>query len=159
MIRSLIAQLSSFGQQTPQPLQLLFESCGNGLRQPSKYALLATLRAILKGFDNAFIVLDALDECDDRETLLLNIEETLRWKSGNVHTLVTSRKEVDIEEALEPLATEQRIVCIQSQTISEDIQAYVHQRLQTDARLKRWQSHEDIQEEIETALVTKADGM
>ncbi|KAI4248958.1 MAG: hypothetical protein L6R42_009138, partial [Xanthoria sp. 1 TBL-2021] len=159
MIRSLVAQISSFGKQTPQALHLLFESCGNGLRQPSKHALLATLRAILKGFDNAFIVLDALDECDDRGTLLLNIEEIVRWKSGNVHTLVTSRKEVDIGEALEPLATEQRIVSIQSQTISEDIQAYVHQRLQTDARLKRWQSNEDVQKEIETTLVAKADGI
>lgn len=159
MIKSLIAQFSSCGPGTPLALQSLFESCGNGLRQPSKSLLMATLKALLKEFDNAFIVLDALDECADRDDLLSDIEEIMGWKSNNIHILVTSRKEVDIEEALEPLATEQEMVCIQSETIREDIKAYVHQRLQTDRKLKRWQSNEDVQKEIEDTLVAKADGM
>lgn len=159
MIRTLITQLASYCPTIPEPLKLLFESCVNGLREPPNSALMATLKAILESFTEAFIVLDALDECTEREELLADIKEIVEWKTGNLHILVASRREVDIEEALEVLISKEEILCVQSQAASNDIRIYVQQRLRTDQKLLRWEIYPDVQNEIEAVLTSKAHGM
>lgn len=77
----------------------------------------------------------------------------------NVHLLVTSRPEQDIESVLSDIARKDDIVSIQSDLISDDIRRYIHAEVREGNRLKRWQSHPDILDEIETRLMEKADGM
>ena len=85
----------------------LYKRCGE-VRQPSDGQLENVLRDILDRFAHAYIVIDALDECTDRE-------KTLNWvnqlslntnrKPANLHIVVTSRPERDIHEnfvALDP---------------------------------------------------------
>jgi hypothetical protein len=43
--------------------------------------------------------------------------------------------------------------------VNDDIRTYVHKRLRTDQKLKRWQNRSEVQQEIETVLMSKADGM
>ena len=159
MIRSLITHLSTQSPSAPRALESLFSSCMNGERQPSTDELLETLRQIVQAFDETFIVLDALDECQERQELLEDIKKIVDWKLEKLHILVTSRREKDIEETLEPLVRDQGVICIQSALVNDDIRAYVHERLQTDRRLKRWQKKPEVQQEIETTLMDKADGM
>lgn len=47
-----------------------------------------------------YLVLDALDECITRSTLLKGLEEMDHWDLPNLHILVTSREETDIEDSL-----------------------------------------------------------
>ena len=159
MIRSLITHLSVRSASTPQALESLYSSKMNGNQQPTTNELLTTLRQIIQGFKETFVILDALDECKDRQELLAGIEEMVRWKTGKLHMLVTSRKENDIEEWLKPLSNEQGKICIQSALVNDDIRTYVHERIQTDRGLKRWQKRPEVQQEIETTLMNKADGM
>jgi hypothetical protein len=159
MIRSLITQLSMQSISTPRALESLFSSCGNGKRQPVTDALLETLRQMVREFDEAFIILDALDECKERQELLEDIEKLAEWKTEKLHILTTSRKEKDIEELIEPLVNRQANICIQSALVNNDIHAYVHERLQTDRKLKRWQKKPEVRQEIERTLMDKADGM
>lgn len=77
----------------------------------------------------------------------------------NCHILVTSRPEQDIESAVKHHIHEQDIIPIQSDLIEEDIRNYVHVRVRKDERLNRWHSRPDIQTEIETTLLKKANGM
>ena len=110
-----------------------------------------------------WIVLDALDECSTRrghatEGLLSWIKDLVNSLS-NVHILMTSRQEHDIEEGLRAILDEDELVSIQSDLINEDINAYILNRVKKSEALKRWRKHEDIQEEIETALMKKANGM
>jgi hypothetical protein len=111
-----------------------------------------------------WLVLDALDECITRagpstKGLLSWIRELLNSKQRNVHLLVTSRPEQDIESEIMGFAHIDDVVHIQSSLITDDIRAYVRTVVREDDRLKRWRSRPDVQSEIETRLMEKADGM
>lgn len=113
----------------------------------------------MRSFEGTYLVIDALDECIERQGLLESIEELTSWKDANLHILTTSRREKDIEESIKPFNNDQGKICIQSTHVNNDIRAYVHGRLRTDLKLKRWQKRPEIQQEIEKALMEKADGM
>jgi hypothetical protein len=159
MVRSLITQLSMQSTSTPKALELLFSSCMSGQRQPETSALLTTLRELIQEFDETYIVLDALDECKNRQDLLENMEKIARWKLRKLHILATSRRETDIREMFDSLINDQEEICIQNALVNDDIRAYVHDRLRTDRGLRRWQNQPKVQNEIEMTLTNKADGM
>ena len=159
MIRSLIMQLSFRCKDTSRDLQSLFSFCRDGDRPPPLDELLAILQKMIREFKGIYIVLDALDECEDREKLLEDIETITGWELENLHILVTSRREKDIEESLDSLVDGTKKICIQSALVNDDIRTYVHKRLRTDQKLKRWQNRSEVQQEIETVLMSKADGM
>ncbi|KAF4631092.1 hypothetical protein G7Y89_g7033 [Cudoniella acicularis] len=103
-IRSLIVQLSTQSEKTPESLEALFTG---SRQQPTTDALTSTLQQIIGDFQQTFILIDALDECNQREELLELMETIVGWKSEKVHILATSRREREIEEALQPLITDQ----------------------------------------------------
>ena len=70
LIRSLISQFSHQRGGIPTELADLYKRCGDH-HQPSIHQLQNTLRDILDGFSGAYIVVDALDECTDREKTLI----------------------------------------------------------------------------------------
>jgi hypothetical protein len=119
---------------------------------------------MIEQIKEAWLVLDALDECSTRrgpstEGLLSWIREVLNSEQRNVHLLVTSRPEQDIKSGIMDFAYIDDIVPIQSSLISDDIRAYVRTRVREDKGFKRWRQRPDIQEEIETRVMKKADGM
>jgi hypothetical protein len=159
MIRSLIIQLSFRCKDTPRDLQSLFSFCRDGDRPPPLDELLAILQKMIREFKGIYIILDALDECGDRGKLLEDIETITGWELENLHILVTSRREKDIEESLDSLVDGTNKICIQSALVNDDIRTYIYKRLRTDQKLKRWQNRSEVQQEIETVLMSKADGM
>ena len=160
MLRSLIKQLSIQSASTPQALKALFSSNLNGERQPRANELLATLKNMIQQFNETFIILDALDECKQRQELLAHIRKIVGWKCDDLHMLATIRREKDIEESLQPTINDQEnTLCIQSALVNDDIRAYVHEELRIRVGLKRWRKEPKVQREIETALVNGADGM
>jgi hypothetical protein len=159
MVCSLITQLSLRYRGTSRVLAALFSSNMDGERQPTSDALLTTLRQMILEFDETFVILDALDECKERQNLLEDIDEIVTWKMGKLHILATSRRENDIRESLEPLINDENTICIQSELVTDDIRTYIHERLLTDRKLRRWQKKPEVQREIETTLIGKADGM
>ena len=157
MIRSLICQLSMYCANSV--LQNLYSSYLNGERQPTWEVLLEALHQIMTFLGDTYIILDALDECTDRDELLTDLERIVSWGDVNLHVLVTSRREKEIEEALTPLSDEKGRIGIQSAIVNVDIRTYVHDRLRIDRKLQRWQKHPKVQLEIEGTLTEKADGM
>lgn len=79
MIRSFITQICSRCINIPKGLETLYLSSRNGQQQPMYNELLVTLHQILKTFEGTYLILDAPDECLEREDLLANIEELTRW--------------------------------------------------------------------------------
>ncbi|KAH8727996.1 ankyrin repeat-containing domain protein [Phaeosphaeriaceae sp. PMI808] len=164
MVRSLVSQLYYKHEQTAQQLDSLFSSCGNGRRQPTSESLGKVLLHNIEQVKEVWIVLDALDECRTRkgpptEGLLSWIREVLHSEQRNVHLLVTSRLEQDIESGVMEFALNDDIVPIQSSVITDDIRAYVKTRVREDNPLKRWRNRPDVQQEIETRLMEKVGGM
>ena len=114
---------------------------------------------MIQAFDETFIILDALDECKERQELLEDTNGFAKWKTEKLHILSTSRREKDIEERIESFVNDQEKICTQSDLVNDDMRAYVHGRLQTDGGLRRWQKEPEVQQEIERTLMDKADGM
>jgi len=155
LIRSLVVQLSIQSTNTPEALNMLYSRCQDGQHQPTIDDLTTTLQYMLGGFRETFLILDALDECAEREELLALIEWIVGWKIGKLHILATSRREREIEETLEPLITSQ--ICIQSALVDADINIHIRERLQNDLKLKKWPVN--VQMEIEATLMDGARGM
>ena len=82
----------------------LYKSCGE-IQQPSDEDLQNVLRQILDRFSHAYIMIDALDECTNREKTINWVKKLVLDKAANLHIVVTSRPERDIHEkfaALDP---------------------------------------------------------
>ena len=108
---------------------------------------------ILGGFDSAYIVLDALDECSERNKVLDWVETVILHKNGNLrlHLITTSRPEKEIYDKLNSYH------CVDLAKASEnhDIEVYLDHQLETD-----WQKWPlEIQNEIKLTLREQADGM
>jgi hypothetical protein len=100
---------------------------------------------MLGEFEETFIIFDALDECNEREKLLLLLEKLNSWGTEKLYVLVTSRKERDIEETLESLVTSE--IYLQSAVVDVDIHTYLTKRLQNDLKLRKWPAN--VRGEIE----------
>ncbi|KAF2094687.1 HET-domain-containing protein, partial [Rhizodiscina lignyota] len=158
MTKSLVTQLSQQCIRIPPLLDSLFSSSNNGQRQPSIEALLDALRQMSEELPATYIILDALDECADREELMSTIETIASWQLESLHVIVTSRKEPDIENSLESFVDTCNIIPLQRTVVDEDIRKYVRHRISVDKKLKKWRSGE-MQKEIEVALMEGAHGM
>ena len=159
MVRSLLCQLSQQSENIPASLDDLYTSCGSGKQQPSADALRRALQLTIEELPQVYIVLDALDECSQRAELMETLETVVGCKFKNLHLLVTSRREKDIESTLEEFVDNQSRVCLQSTLVDPDIQRYVRQRLSTDKTLQKWKKDDDVRHEIEDVLRDGAHGM
>lgn len=155
LLRSLIIQFLMYHPQTPDAATTLFHMNQKGAQQPRTSTLLKTLRQLLNGPKNAYIILDALDECIDQEALFPILKEVREWSLSNVHLLVTSWRVQDVTECLQALGAKE--TSIQSSLVDADIEIYVCSKLMTDFKLKKWPAN--IQNEIQCALVSGANGM
>jgi hypothetical protein len=158
MIRSLLCQLLQRSYTISKGVDALFSSCKNG-QQPSLHALLEVTPQVMQQFMHVYLVLDALDECTQRPELMEVLETVAGWQLDNVHLLMTSRKERDIESSLESYVKEEDTICLQRDVVDRDIQRYVKQRLSDDKALAKWNKDAVVRQEIEAALMNGARGM
>lgn len=159
MLRSLVLQLFSNHQPIPEPLISLFKSCQDGAKPPQTKDLETLLRALIELYEKTFIVLDALDECENRQELLEFIKKAVEWKSEKLNLIMTSRKLKDFEDFFNGELEERSKLSIQNEKVDKDIRLYVHEKLESDLRFKRWRRQPKVQEEIESKLMEKSDGM
>ena len=159
-VTTLIAQLCNHVVDLPEELKELYKACNNGRGVATLDALQAALFAVAEKFGDVFIVADALDECPKngnlREELLELIKDINTRSSSNIHLLVTSRPESDIEELLQSLSTT-RVIPIQGSPIDADIKSYICNEISSDSKLKKFPIEE--QKKIEKRLIEGADGM
>ena len=87
------------------------------------------------------------------------LEAVAEWQLDNLHLLMTSRKERDIERSLEEYIREEDAVCLQRDVVDKDIQRYVQQRLRDKKSLAKWTKDAAISQEVEDALMRGAHGM
>ncbi|KAK8052793.1 hypothetical protein PG996_012094 [Apiospora saccharicola] len=159
-IASLVLQLYCKRTDLQREADVLYSSCHDGSRQPDSPSLFKLFQSMVQKAGEVWIVLDALDECHGRNEGfaggLLPWTRCLRNAGLDVHLLVTSRPEQDIQATIESWAYADEIVSLQSGLVSDDINAYIKARTR---EMPRWQSRPDMQDKIESALVKKADGM
>ncbi|EMD87232.1 hypothetical protein COCC4DRAFT_150871 [Bipolaris maydis ATCC 48331] len=159
MLRSLVVQLLQKSVDIPSSLDALFSSHDNGKRPPALDSLLKVARDLIEHFPQVYIVLDALDECNQWSELMEMLETIASWEIPNLHLIMTSRAEPDIKSTLTSFVDPQNSICLQSNIVDRDIQLYIRQRLSDDKDLAKWKKDPDIQQEIETALTKGSKGM
>jgi hypothetical protein len=126
-----------------------------GQQQPNEDALQSMFRRAVTSPAQKYIILDALDECTDRENVSTFVSKLIDFKSQDLHVLATSRREKDIEEEL--ISAANLNINIQSAVVDADIRIYIRDRIATDKKLKKWP--DSVQDEIMTILMEKAGGM
>lgn len=154
-IRSLLFQFALQLGNLAQQLERLYHKCDDGQRQPTDDAIHLLFKESMARPGDKYIVLDAMDECTEREGLLTFIGELLAPTSQNLRILATSRREKDIEDELNPIANYE--VNIQNSVVDADIRIYVRDQMTTDPKLRKWP--EPVRNEIMTVLSKKASGM
>ena len=165
LVLSLLSQLSSRSDLCCDMLYRLYQTHDNGAHKPTDDALVQILKDALT-FSNhgpIYIIMDALDECPNtfglpspREIVLNFVKELVELSLPNLHICITSRPEIDIRTALEPLTSHQ--VSLHDQTGQKnDIVEYVSSVVRSDARMGKWRD-QDQNLVIET-LSDKVDGM
>jgi hypothetical protein len=159
MVKSLLSQFLNRCDRVPDTVRSLHATCENGRREASQQQLLQALRGTLELLPAPFVVLDALDECSNWDGLFDILHEMQSWGRDTLRILLTSRKEVDIEEALEDVVGPDGWTCLESRLVDKDIRTYVQERLAKDKSFKRWQRDSEIKKEIEGTLGRKANGM
>jgi hypothetical protein len=156
LIRSLIWQFSLKCDGTvPKVLVDLYTRCGNGHKEPTLDDLQKTLHRILDGFSSTLIILDALDECAEREKILNWIQTCILQKDINLglHLIVTSRLEQEIENKFKSY----QYLDLVMESANHDLVDYVDYQLQNDSDLQKWDS--ETQEQVKLRLMEQADGM
>jgi hypothetical protein len=154
-LRSILLQLSSQRPTLPLELLRLFEQHEKGQRQPNQEALSTTIIALMKESPRTYIIADALDECSEREELMATCVTLTRQISASVSLLATSRKEHEIEVALQDYVT--HAISIQNEKVDADVRLHVRSCLENDIRMRKWPSH--LKKEIEVSLVAGSHGM
>lgn len=159
MVRALIGQLSQNCIRIPAALESLYSSCEKEKRQPRLDDLLQVLREAILEFSASYIILDALDECNDQTQLLEILQILSGWELEHLHVLLASRKERDIECSLESFISADDTISLRMREVDNDIAIYIKHRLSNDKTLKKWGQDLKLREEIEAALMQKAQGM
>lgn len=154
-VRSLLFQFAQQARDGLQNVEQLYQKCGSGQQQPAEDVIRSLLRDIMGRIESKYIILDALDECTDREDLLTFICTLVDSKLPGLRILATSRSERDIEERLRSIADHN--INIQSAIVDGDIRVYIRDRLATDMKLKKWPP--SVQDEITAVMMEKAGGM
>ena len=165
LLPSLVTQLSCQSHRHCDILNSLYLKHGNGAQKPSEDELIQCLKHMVTLPDQqpVYLIIDALDECPDtsglpyaREQVLGLLKALVGLSSPNLRLCVTSRPEVDIRRALEPLTSLQVSLHEQSGQ-RQDIIDYVTSVVQSDSKMRRWRN-KDKDLVIET-LSERADGM
>jgi len=119
---------------------------------PTISTLLGAIESSLTGLKECYILIDALDECSERNSLMRTIAQLASLFP--IKILATSRKEHDIESELQHKAT--IAVCIESSVVDTDIGVHIRSALQKP-QYQKWS--DELKDEIEAKLMTGAQGM
>jgi hypothetical protein len=164
---SLLTQLSARSTPCCDILFKLYSDHDNGRNQPSDGVLTKCLKDMVTLPDQRpiYLIMDALDESPitsgiptARESVLQLLQELVDLGLPNLHICATSRPEIDIRNALEPLTTLR--VSLHDQTgQKEDIAEYVRSIVysNSDTNMKRWKKED--KELVVKTLAERADGM
>lgn len=100
------------------------------------------------------LLIDALDECDERNNILTLLSELCKG-DNQISVLLSSRIETDIEAVLRGFSN-LRLGAHQDE-VNKDISSYIQHRLTRDKGLTKFSS--EVQHEIMEALNAKSAGM
>ena len=165
ILLSILSQLSAQSDLCLDTLSLAYTEHDKGTRKSSDGTLINCLKETLSHQSQRpfYLILDALDECPNnsglpspREQVLDLVKVLVGLCLPNLHVCVTSRPEIDIRDALEPL-TSLRVSLHDQTGQRKDIIEYVSSVVYSNAKMRRWR--EEDKRLVIATLSERADGM
>jgi hypothetical protein len=167
LLPSLLTQLSARSIPRCDILSKLYSDHDDGKMQPSNTVLTKCLKDMLTlpAQRPIYLIMDALDESpitsgipSPRESVLHLLKELTDLGLPKLHICVTSRPEIDIRNAIEPL-TSLRVSLHDQTGQKEDIVEYVRSIVysNSDTNMKRW--NKENKELVVKTLAERANGM
>ena len=150
LLSSLLFQLCDQSDAYHDILSKLYSTHRDGLQQPSDSALTECLTDILAlpGQAPLYLILDALDECPNasgtpspRETVLMLVKDLVDLCVPSLHICLTSRPEVDIKTALDPLKF-YSISLHDEEGQKQDILDYINSVVHSDPKTQKWRAED-----------------
>ncbi|EXJ72628.1 uncharacterized protein A1O5_03774 [Cladophialophora psammophila CBS 110553] len=154
LLRSLVEQLSSQSGHLPKPLASLYQRCRNGTVQPTTVDLVKTLQMIIGDFSPFYLVIDAVDECKEKQEFLNFLNTIMQWTLPQIHVLATSRTDIDTE--IRNRKWKCATVVVEELVVDADVEKHVLATLEDDDVLNRWDAIQ--QQVIATSLIKGANG-
>jgi len=153
VLRSFLAQLSGQNQDALSALQNLHKQCiQRGSEEPTPEELLSVTLSSFEALTRVYAIVDGLDECLDRATLIRFLKDV--QSLPNVSLLALSRNEPDIANGLRGYAN---MVPLEGPEVDRDIMAYIGQRIGDSEYMQEWD--EEVRCKVETKLTGLAGGM
>lgn len=151
MLSAILKQLVQAHPSTVGPIKRLYELCVYQDITPSLDVVFNVLQSILTRLPTLYIVIDALDECQDgsRGQFLAKLRDLQVGR--DVHVMVTSRSTPDIVDAFGDA------IKLEVRASDEDMKRFVSDQI---FRLPRCIQHDStLQEMVREKAVNAADGM
>ncbi|KAK4207361.1 hypothetical protein QBC37DRAFT_355404, partial [Rhypophila decipiens] len=150
LMRWIISQLARLVKYIPHELKDLYDYG----HQPDSGTVLEVMRELSQRFKTVYIVVDGLDESQNRSNIL-RVMKSLRDGFPNLKILAMSREENDISEDMGSLCAQ--MVSLSNRHVDEDIAMYIRSELADNVRLSLYPTW--LKQEIERGLVKGACGM
>ncbi|KAI0103982.1 ankyrin repeat-containing domain protein [Nemania sp. FL0031] len=158
VLSSLTAQLARQNEEAFRILEEYYQeliSQKNLATEPSLQKLLKVFETMCQLFDQVFVVVDGLDECETDEVVCNLSQLSLKMNSASITTLLLSRDEVHIRDQLESHFNHNDI-----EAHTEDIQLYVLSELEKRIGSRKLRlRNPQLKAEILDGLVRGAKGM
>jgi hypothetical protein len=154
MLRSIIWQLSG---QSPLPysaLHQLYETLKNGTILPQRIDLLGVLKNLLSKLDQAYMVIDGLDECNktDWKHLIDFIRGLCHPNKNAPHLLFTSQPLEEFQKAFKDVI----FIELGSTVSTGDIRSYIGSEV---PRVGNWANdYKYVKQVTETLVLSMGDG-
>jgi hypothetical protein len=163
LLSSVLFQLCNQSDSYYPVLSTFYSAHLDGAQSPSDDALVQCLRDLLNlpGQAPVYLIIDALDECDNKSALssprmmiLTHLEDLIKSQFPSLRICITSRSEADIQPILGPLSC-YSVSLHEKKGQKVDMQNYI--KAFVDTKMKTWKP-EDKQLVVEV-LTERADGM
>ena len=154
LIASLLQQLVQRHSIVPNKVRSLYEQHVGKRTRPTFAECSELLRSELTGCSRAFIIVDALDECNEINGTRNGLIAELLSLPPNANLLVTSRHVLSIEDKLNQSPP------LEIRASDTDVRIYLEDRIQKESRLKRHvQADPNLRNSIVDTIVKKVQGM
>lgn len=150
-MRSLVQQLSMNNNgRGSKELEKLFQNCQYGQREPSLHELQDTLNHLIHQMSDVYIIIDAIDECEEYEDTIEFLSDLEHSNNKNLHLMATSRPDILFRSSFDMRQEIMVSISENATSAKDDLMIYIIETLQNDAKLRRWSK--DVLSEIETKL-------
>jgi hypothetical protein len=154
LVASLLQQLVQRHSVIPNKVRSLYEQHISKRTRPTLAECYELLRSELTSCSRAFIVVDALDECNETNGTRSRLIAELLSLPPTAYLLVTSRHVLSIEDTLNQSSR------LEIRASDTDVRIYLENRIQEKSRLKRHvQADPSLRNPIIDTIVEKVQGM